>query len=169
MADVVDKTTRSRMMSGIQGKNTRPEMFLRKGLHAMGYRFRLHVKDIPGSPDLVFPKYRALVVVHGCFWHGHGCRYSKMPSTNSDFWRDKIESNKLRDARVLNLQILSGWRCLIVWECSVRKCLKQSPSGSLLRMVSLWLKSHSKQASIDEDALIEFSLDNERFVDEKDN
>ena len=92
MADVVDKATRSRMMAGIKGKDTNPEIFLRKALFALGFRFRLHRPDIPGRPDIVLPKHRALVLVHGCYWHGHQCRNFKWPVTNAQFWRDKIDA-----------------------------------------------------------------------------
>lgn len=153
--DIVDKATRSRMMSGIRAKNTRPEMFLRQRLHALGFRFRLHAKDIPGKPDIVLPKYRALIIVHGCFWHGHGCRHSVIPKTNVAFWQEKIQGNKLRDARNLKLQLDAGWRCLIVWECAIR-CAKKMPSE--LNMVALsanWLAEDGRLAMVDEQGLSE--------------
>ena len=120
MADVVDQATRSRMMSGIRGKNTRPELVVRKALHARGFRYRIHVKDLPGRPDLVLPKHRAAIFVHGCFWHGHGCPLFKWPSSRPEFWREKIGKNADRDAR--NIQTLrdSGWRVAVLWECAVR-------------------------------------------------
>ena len=93
MADVVDRKTRSRMMSGIRGKNTRPELLIRKGLHARGFRFRLHDKRLPGKPDLVLPKYSAVIFVHGCFWHGHDCHLFKWPQSRREFWRKKITRN----------------------------------------------------------------------------
>lgn len=120
MADVVDWQTRSRMMSGIRGKNTKPEIFIRKALHAGGYRFRLHRKDLPGSPDIVLPKYRAVILINGCFWHGHDCRLFKWPKTRPDFWREKIERNIRRDQRnQANLKQL-GWRLCILWECQIK-------------------------------------------------
>lgn len=155
MADVVDKATRSRMMSGIRAKNTKPEMFLRQGLHALGFRFRLHAKDIPGKPDIVLPKYRALIIVHGCFWHGHGCRYCKTPSTNTEFWQDKIQANKLRDERILRLQIDAGWRCLVVWECAVRLAKRMPSDLDIVRLSAHWLAGHSRFAVIDEQGLAE--------------
>lgn len=120
MVDVVDKKTRSRMMSGIRGKNTKPELQVRKSLHARGFRFRLHVKELPGKPDLVLPKHRAVIFVHGCFWHRHqGCRFAVLPKSNSEFWARKLDSNRDRD--LLHGQQLSslGWRVFTIWECEV--------------------------------------------------
>jgi len=120
MVDVVDKKTRSRMMSGIQGRNTQPEQIIRRALHARGHRFILHDRRLPGSPDLVFPLYRSVIFVHGCFWHGHLCRLFKWPGTNQKFWRDKIEGNALRDLAATRSLRKNGWRVLVVWECSLR-------------------------------------------------
>ncbi|HRJ51905.1 MAG TPA: very short patch repair endonuclease [Candidatus Thiothrix moscowensis] len=121
MTDIVDPATRSRMMSGIRGKDTKPEMLIRKALHKRGFRYRLHAKDLPGKPDLVFPKYKAVVFIHGCFWHGHeGCKYFKVPQTRTEFWLNKIEGNRLRDKQVRTQLEESGWRVGIIWECSVR-------------------------------------------------
>jgi DNA mismatch endonuclease (patch repair protein) len=120
MVDVVDKKTRSRMMSGIRGKNTKPELQVRKSLHAGGFRFRLHVKELPGKPDLVLPKHRAVIFVHGCFWHRHqGCKFAVLPKSNSEFWARKLDSNRERD--LLHGQQLSslGWRVFTIWECEV--------------------------------------------------
>lgn len=119
MSDIVDPMTRSRMMSGIRGKDTKPELAVRRALHRAGYRFRLHRKDLPGCPDIVLPKYRAVIFVHGCFWHGHGCRYFKIPKTRTDFWLDKIMANAKRDR--LNAESLraAGWLVLTVWECDI--------------------------------------------------
>jgi DNA mismatch endonuclease (patch repair protein) len=120
MADVVSPEVRSRMMSGIRGKDTKPEMIIRRGLHARGFRFRLHDKRLPGRPDLVLPKYRAAILVHGCFWHGHGCHLFKWPKTREQFWRMKIEANQHRDARALELLEAAGWRSFVIWECELR-------------------------------------------------
>ncbi|MGY0504457.1 very short patch repair endonuclease [Luteimonas sp. e5] len=115
--DVVDPATRSRMMSGIRGKNTKPELVVRKHLHRAGLRFRLHA-GLPGRPDLVFPKYRAVVFVHGCFWHRHsGCRYATTPANNALFWQEKFEANVQRDVRVTRQLQDAGWRVLVVWSC----------------------------------------------------
>ncbi|MCK6405594.1 MAG: DNA mismatch endonuclease Vsr [Rhodocyclaceae bacterium] len=155
MADVVDKATRSRMMSGIRAKNTRPEMFLRQGLHALGFRFRLHAKGIPGKPDIVLPKHRALIIVHGCFWHGHGCRYCKTPKTNTAFWQEKIQSNKLRDERTLQLQLDAGWRCLVVWECAVRQAEQMPNELDIVTLSANWIVGNGRLATIDEQGLAE--------------
>lgn len=123
MTDIVDRTTRSRMMSGIRGKNTKPELAVRQALHRAGFRFRLHRKDLPGKPDIVLPKYRAVIFVHGCFWHGHGCRYFKVPKTRSGFWLDKIMGNAHRDRMSEDALRAKGWSVFTVWECDIRdKC-----------------------------------------------
>jgi DNA mismatch endonuclease, patch repair protein len=153
--DVVDKATRSRMMSRIRAKNSRPEVFLRQGLHALGFRFRLHAKDILGKPDIVLPKYHALIIVHGCFWHGHGCRYCKTPKTNTVFWQEKIQSNKLRDARTLQFQLDAGWRCLVVWECAVRRAKKKPIELDIVALSANWLMGDGRLAMLDEQGLAE--------------
>ena len=122
MTDIVDQATRSRMMAGIRGKDTKPEIRLRKALHARGLRYRLHASDIFGRPDLVFPKYRAVVLVHGCFWHRHeGCRYATTPATRTEFWERKFAANLQRDSIVQERLAASGWRVAIVWECALRR------------------------------------------------
>lgn len=119
MTDVVDADTRSRMMSGIRHKNTKPEKQVRSLLHRQGLRFRLH-GDLPGQPDLVFPKYRAVVFVHGCYWHRHrGCRYAATPATNKGFWQAKFKANVERDQRACAELRRMGWHPFIVWECSI--------------------------------------------------
>mgnify|MGYP001813680444 FL=1 len=120
MADVVDRKTRSRMMSGIRGKNTRPELLIRKGLHARGFRFRLHDKRLPGKPDLVLPKYSAVIFVHGCFWHGHDCHLFKWPQSRREFWRKKITRNKVKDAESYVSLKKEGWYILTIWECALK-------------------------------------------------
>lgn len=152
MTDVVDKATRSRMMSGIKGKNTHPEIYIRRRLHSMGFRFRLHVKDIPGKPDIVFPRYRALISIHGCFWHGHNCRYFKYPKTNPEFWASKIGGTRERDIRNQNAQQEYGWRQLIIWECAIRKDMG-APSFGIPDLIAGWLNSNTPRASIDEEGI----------------
>jgi DNA mismatch endonuclease (patch repair protein) len=121
MVDVVSPDDRSRMMAGIQGKNTTPELIIRRMLFASGYRFRLHQRDLPGVPDIVLPGRKVSIFVHGCFWHLHqGCRYSKMPATRPDFWRAKLEANVERDRRAVESLQALGWRVLCVWECATR-------------------------------------------------
>ncbi|HET8728349.1 MAG TPA: very short patch repair endonuclease [Alphaproteobacteria bacterium] len=106
-------------MSRIRGRDTRPEMLLRRGLHARGERFRLHRKDLPGRPDLVFPRHRAVIFVHGCFWHGHDCPRFRLPKTNTEFWDEKVRLNRVRDASATAALKMAGWRTLIVWECAL--------------------------------------------------
>lgn len=121
MTDVVDTSTRSRIMASIRGKNTRPELLVRHGLHRLGLRFRLHVRDLPGRPDLVFPKHRAVLFVHGCFWHRHDlCKLAYTPSTNSHTWLDKFEANVERDRKQVALLRQLGWRVFVIWECVLR-------------------------------------------------
>lgn len=123
MPDVVDSVTRSRMMSSIKGKNTKPEIRLRRYLHAQGFRFRLHRSDLPGSPDLVLPRYRLAIFVHGCFWHRHpDCFYATTPQTRPEFWRSKFDANMRRDESNQRELARLGWRVLIVWECGFKHC-----------------------------------------------
>lgn len=121
MVDVVSAADRSRMMAGIHGKNTKPELIVRRMLFASGYRFRLHRRDLPGAPDIVMPGRKVAVFVHGCFWHMHqGCRFAKMPATRPEFWKAKLEANVARDRRTIEKLQALGWRVLCVWECSTR-------------------------------------------------
>lgn len=121
MVDVVDAATRSRMMAGIRGSNTKPEITLRRALHAQGLRFRLHGSHLPGRPDIVLPKWRAVILVHGCFWHRHsGCRYTTTPATRPEFWNEKFGKNVERDARNVRELVQADWRVAIVWECVIR-------------------------------------------------
>lgn len=121
MADVVDKATRSRMMSGVRTQNTKPELLLRSRLHAKGFRYRLHVRTLPGRPDLVLSRLQAVVFVHGCFWHRHrNCRWSNLPKTNTDFWKNKLAKNTIRDRRTIAQLISMGWRVAEIWECSLK-------------------------------------------------
>lgn len=139
MADVVDAATRSRMMSGIRGRDTRPEMVVRRALFAAGFRFRLHRRDLPGAPDIALPGRKIAVFVHGCFWHRHsGCRLSKLPATRAEFWKAKLEGNVERDARVVKALQAMGWRVLIVWECAIRD--RETPSVLPERLAS-WIRS----------------------------
>lgn len=122
MIDIVDKEVRSRMMAGIGEKDTRPEMTLRRALHARGVRYRLHDRKLPGTPDLVFRRYRAVCFVHGCFWHRHdGCPHATSPSTRPDFWQAKFNANRIRDRRAREALVKTGWRVATVWECALRK------------------------------------------------
>lgn len=116
--DIVDQQTRSRMMGRIRGKDTQPELAVRRIAHRLGYRFRLHRRDLPGSPDVVFPGRRKVIFVHGCYWHRHeGCRYCYSPKSNTEFWNAKFERNKERDQAVLSKLKENGWDPLVIWEC----------------------------------------------------
>lgn len=122
MVDIVDTETRSRMMRNIRGKDTKPELLLRRALHARGFRYRLHYKGLPGRPDLLFPKYRAAIFVHGCFWHRHpGCSKATTPATRADFWQNKFAENTARDQRNIEQLRSASWRVLVVWECELAK------------------------------------------------
>ena len=125
MVDVVDKATRSRMMAGIRAKNTLPELQIRSLLHRNGFRYGLHRNDLPGKPDLALPKYRVVIFVHGCFWHGHQCAIFKWPSTNARFWRSKIEGNIARDHKSLTLLKQQGWKPIVLWECAIRHAARR--------------------------------------------
>lgn len=139
MVDIVDSATRSRMMSGIRGRNTKPEVLIRSLLHRRGFRFRLDARDLPGRPDIVLPRYRAVVFVHGCFWHGHDCHLFKWPQTRPEFWREKIGRNRSNDEKVRAALLASGWRVGIVWECALRGA-NRDIEGVLARLVE-WLQS----------------------------
>ncbi len=108
------------MMAGIRGKNTKPELSIRRLLFARGLRYRIHGRGLPGRPDVVFAKHRAVLFIHGCFWHGHDCRLFRLPASNTEFWRDKIASNRRRDERAVRELGTLGWRVLVIWECSFR-------------------------------------------------
>lgn len=140
MPDIVAPHVRSRMMSGIRGKDTKPELLIRKALHSMGFRFRLHSCNVPGKPDLIFPRYRAAIFVNGCFWHGHDCALFKMPDTRRPFWEAKIESNRARDAKVADLLSQQGWRQLTIWECAFRGVRKIGIDSTIERTAD-WLRS----------------------------
>ena len=126
MIDVVDSAKRSRMMAGILAKNTKPELIVRRYLHACGYRYRLHRKDLPGKPDLVLPKYKVVIFVHGCFWHRHkNCVYATSPNSRREFWEAKLNGNVLRDRKQISLLSAEGWRVVIVWECGLKHLLDE--------------------------------------------
>lgn len=141
MTDVVDKATRSRMMSGIRGRNTAPEMIVRRFLHARGFRYRLHVRHLPGRPDMVFPKFQSVVMVHGCFWHQHrGCKDAVMPKSNRRFWKPKLDGNRARDKRNAAALTKSGWRWAVIWECTLRDG-KGRKIPTVLESLERWLSA----------------------------
>jgi len=140
--DNVAKSTRSRMMAAIRSKDTMPEVELRRCLFRLGYRYRLHQRSLPGKPDMVFPKYRAVVFVNGCFWHHHECRDVRMPATRRTWWRKKLEGNRKRDIGALRTLHKNGWRTLVVWECSIRR--KPNPDAAIRKVanqISRFLRS----------------------------
>lgn len=124
------------MMANIRSKDTKPELLLRKAMHALGYRFRLHDRRLPGTPDLVFPRYRAAVFVHGCFWHRHeGCRFATMPATRPDFWKEKFDANVTRDLRHEKDLRAENWRVAVIWECDIKRSAQDAA-----RELSDWLQ-----------------------------
>lgn len=120
MVDVHTPEARSRNMRAIRNKDTKPELLIRKALHARGYRYRLGGSGLPGHPDIVLPKYKTVIFINGCFWHGHDCKYFKLPATRTEFWADKIKSNQERDQRSVSRLLELGWTVLTVWECSLK-------------------------------------------------
>ncbi len=155
MVDIVTPAVRSRMMSGIRSKNTRHEVKIRKALHAAGFRYRLHRRDLPGTPDITLPRYRAVVFVHGCFWHGHDCHLFKWPSTRPEFWAAKIRSNQKRDLESVRQLLGVGWRICTIWECSLRGRLRLQPEN-IVGFVIRWLLGAEKLCIVrgNEDASI---------------
>lgn len=119
MTDIMSSAARSLRMSKIRQADTRPEIALRKALHARGFRYRLHPRNLPGRPDIVLPRFRVVVFVHGCFWHGHSCRAGRLPTSNVDYWAGKIRANRQRDEAKERQLVEAGWRILTIWECEL--------------------------------------------------
>lgn len=140
MTDVHGPEGRSRNMRAIRNKNTRPEVALRKLLFARGFRFRLHVDSLPGTPDIVLPRFHVAIFVHGCFWHGHDCYLFKLPQTRKEFWEKKITQNQSRDQRDLDALVRAGWRVLVVWECALKGRLSWS-QGDLGDYLEAWMRT----------------------------
>jgi len=140
MADVVSANVRSRMMARIRSTNTKPELLLRKGLHARGLRFRLHDRSLPGTPDIVLPRWRAVIQAHGCFWHGHDCHLFKWPKSREEFWRSKIERNREVDARSEDALAAASWRVALVWECAMKGRTRRDPDAVLDELAG-WIRS----------------------------
>jgi len=146
MVDIVDSATRSRMMSGIRDRDTKPEKLIRSMLHARGFRFRINRRDLPGRPDIVFPGLKAVVMVHGCFWHGHDCPLFRLPGTRPEFWAAKIGRNRENDAKVMRALLDAGWRVGTVWECALRGRGKDIPGT--VDALAAWLRSDSRTAEL---------------------
>lgn len=147
MADIVSSEKRSQMMAGIKGKNTKPELLVRKALHKLGFRYRLHVKQLPGKPDLVFPKYKAVLFVHGCFWHGHDCHLFKWPSSKTEFWQKKITRNQEIDRLTIEKLHKEGWRTGIIWECAL-KGKKRRLFDDVIQETVRWLNTQEQYFQI---------------------
>lgn len=147
MADVVDAATRSRMMSGIRGSNTKPEIRIRRMLHAAGYRFRLHARDLPGKPDIVLRRFRAAIFVHGCFWHGHSCHLFRLPATRAEFWSIKIARNRQVDADAIARLRKGGWRVAVIWECALKGRTRLAEE-TIEKKLGRWLESGARSLVI---------------------
>lgn len=147
MVDTVTAVVRSRMMSGIRSANTKPEIILRRGLHRLGFRYRLHERQLPGSPDIVFPKYRAVLFAHGCFWHGHDCHLFKWPSTRANFWHTKITRNRIVDAKAADALHAAGWRVGTVWECALKGRTRLS-LDVVIASCADWLRSDAPELKV---------------------
>jgi DNA mismatch endonuclease (patch repair protein) len=145
--DTVDRQTRSRIMASVRQKNTGAELLLRAALHRTGLRYRLHDRALSGSPDLVLPKFRAIIFVHGCYWHSHGCYRSTIPKSRNDFWVEKFRANRSRDDRNTRLLLKDDWRVLTVWECALKGKSAKS-SAAVARAVRKWLESSRKLGEI---------------------
>ena len=149
MTDIVDAATRSRMMAGIQSKNTKPEILIRKALHARGFRYSLHSSHLPGKPDIIMPKWGVVIFVHGCFWHWHGCHLSKIPATRTDFWTTKLAANRKRDALATQQLLSAGWRVATVWECSTRGISALYNLPGLIEQLSFWIRNPEQPPTIE--------------------
>lgn len=137
------------MMSNIRSKNTSPELLIRRALHARGFRFRVHAKNLPGTPDLVLPKFNAVIFIHGCFWHGHDCRHFKIPQTRQAFWIEKIGKNRIRDKQQMDTLRAANWKVLVVWECAVR-AMKKQKTPALIDLITCWFQQGSEFAQLTE-------------------
>jgi DNA mismatch endonuclease (patch repair protein) len=135
------------MMAGIRGTDTKPELLLRRGLHALGFRFRLHDRSLPGTPDIVLPRYRAVIFAHGCFWHGHDCHLFRWPSSRPEFWHAKINRNRVVDARTETALAEAGWRQAVVWECALKGRTRRS-LDEVISACAAWLKSDQSHFEI---------------------
>ena len=140
--DVLTPEQRRLNMSRIRGKDTAPEMIIRRALHARGFRYRLHDKRLPGKPDLVFPKHRAVIFIHGCFWHGHNCHLFKWPTTRAEFWQKKISQNQARDTKSERELTAQGWRWIAVWECQLKQGQKQALDVLIDKCANFLIREH---------------------------
>ena len=147
MADKFSPSIRSQIMARIKNKNTKIELLVRKALYSRGFRYRIHVGDFAGKPDLAFKKYNALVFIHGCFWHGHDCSLFRLPKTNTEFWEKKIQRNKEKDMQNTLINLSKGLRQLVVWECSIRG--KDNDSfQKVIQKIESWILSNRKEMQV---------------------
>jgi DNA mismatch endonuclease, patch repair protein len=149
-SDVHSPEIRSYNMSRVRGRDTRPEMLIRRGLHARGYRFRVQVRGLPGRPDLLFQRQGVVLFVHGCFWHGHDCPLFRLPATRTEFWATKIETNRERDARAVEALRALGWRAMTIWECALRGRARR-PAQEVLQACEVFLTGAARSAEISGD------------------
>jgi DNA mismatch endonuclease (patch repair protein) len=147
MTDIVASTVRSRMMAGIRGTNTRPEIIIRHGLHRCGFRYRLHGSGLPGKPDIVLTRWHSVVLVNGCFWHGHDCHLFRWPDSRRVFWRDKITRNRARDIEVKDALAAAGWRVLVIWECAL-KGRERRPLDDIVGEAAAWIRKGARTHEI---------------------
>lgn len=145
--DIYSVTQRSNIMANVKSKNTRLELVIRKGLHKLGFRYQLHRKDLPGKPDLVFPKFQAVIFINGCFWHAHNCHIFKWPSSRSEFWKNKIGANRVRDELNIQACITLGWKVLVIWECALKGKTRRN-LNEVLHTTANWLLYDNQSAEI---------------------
>lgn len=134
-------------MAAIKGRHTKPELLIRRALHAAGLRYRIHAKHLPGTPDLVFPRHKAVIFVNGCFWHQHDCHLFKWPATRPEFWREKISRNVANDERAVGALLETGWRVATVWECALKGRTSPDFSETMQRLIA-WIKSDEQRITI---------------------
>jgi DNA mismatch endonuclease (patch repair protein) len=147
VTDVHDPATRSRNMAAVRAKDTKPELMIRSALHGAGLRYRLNVRDLPGKPDIVLPRYRSVVFVHGCFWHRHECDLFRWPESRTEFWREKLDANAARDERAADALDTAGWRQAIIWECALKGRKKRDFQDTMQRLIA-WIRSDEQAITI---------------------
>lgn len=147
MTDVHDPATRSRNMAAVRARDTKPELMIRRALHGAGLRYRLNVRDLPGKPDIVLPRYRAVVFVHGCFWHRHDCDLFRWPESRTEFWREKLDANAARDVKAADALEEAGWRQAVIWECALKGRKKRDFQDTMQRLIA-WIRSDEQAITI---------------------
>lgn len=147
MTDVHDPATRSRNMAAVRARDTKPELMIRRALHGAGLRYRLNVRDLPGKPDIVLPRYRSVVFVHGCFWHRHDCDLFRWPESRTEFWREKLDANAARDVKAADALEEAGWRQAVIWECALKGRKKRYFQDTMQRLIA-WIRSDEQAITI---------------------